>query len=248
VIRTRTQVLIVQGAFEYINQSVALPLFDTDLNRDRYGAVRAGAAYETGFPLWGTALQSSAIYSHGTGGRDLADADASGIPLSRQGASPLFTKANFDLHIGQPLPEGLRLDVFGRAQASFGKPMLVSEQFSLDGPLAVSSYPNGTLNVDEGGTLRGELGRPFAVPEFPVFLTLSPYVFAAYGAGRLDDPTFIELPTIRATAIGVGLRSGVDTPDPYRGLALGLEFARQYSNLPNLPQAWRLNFGASIRF
>jgi hemolysin activation/secretion protein len=248
VIRTRTQILIVQGAYEYINQSVALPLFDTDLNRDRYGVVRAGAAYETGFPLWGTALQSSAIYSHGTGGRDLADADASGIPLSRQGASPLFTKATFDLHIGQPLPEGLRFDVIGRAQASFGKPMLVSEQFSLDGPLAVSSYANGTLNVDEGGTLRGELSRPFPVPGFVVPLVLAPYGFAAYGSGRLDDPTIVELSTIRATAIGVGFRSAIDMPDGYQGLALGLELARQYSNLPNLPQAWRLNFGASIRF
>jgi hemolysin activation/secretion protein len=248
VIRTRTNTFSLTGAFEHISQNVALPLFSTDLNRDRYGVLRTGAAYETGLPWASAVLQSSATFAHGIGGLGRDDANASGIPLSRQGATPLFTKANFDAHLTQPLPEGFRLDLIGRAQVSFGKPLLVSEQFSLDGPQAVSAYPSGTLNVDQGGTLRGELSRPFAVPRFVVPLLLSPYVFWVVGAGQLVEPTIVELEVVRAGAVGGGLRGIVDMPGGYQGVILGIEVARQYSNLPNLPHTWRGNISTSIRF
>jgi hemolysin activation/secretion protein len=248
VIRTRTNTLSVNGAFEYINQNVALPLFSTDLNRDRYGVLRLGAAYETGLPWWSAALQTSATFSQGTGGRDSADALASGIPLSRQGAGPVFSKGIFDARVIQPLPNEFRLDLIGRAQTSFGTPLLVSEQFSLDGPQAVSAYPSGTLNVDEGGTLRGELSRSFASIGTAVPLILSPYGFGSFGVGRLLEPTIVELAVVRGGAVGAGVRSGMDFPGGYQGVTLGLEMARQFSNLPNLPQAWRSNVVMSVRF
>jgi hemolysin activation/secretion protein len=210
VIRTRTKTLSLNGAFEYISQHVYLLLFTTDLNRDRYGVLRAGAAYDTGLP-WGSAvLQTSATFSQGTGGRDSADVLATSIPLSRQGASPGFSKANFDAHVAQPLPEQFRLDLIGRAQTSLGNPLLVPEQFSLDGPQAVSSYPTGTLEVDEGVTLRGELSRPFLIEAVPVIL--EPYGFGSFGVGRLIEPTAVELAVVRGGALGVGLRSGIDIP------------------------------------
>jgi hemolysin activation/secretion protein len=248
MIRTRRQTFTVTGAFEYINQSVALPLFETDLNRDRYGVLRTGAANEFGLPWWDALLQSSATFSQGTGGRDRADADASGIALSRQGAGPLFTKANADAHITQPLPAAFRIDLIGRGQASFGKPLLVSEQFSLDGPQAISAYPSGTLNVDEGGTLRAELSRSFTMPNSMAPLNLSPYGFGVFGAGRLLSPTVVEVAAVRGGAVGAGLRSGVDMAGGYQGVTFGLEIARQFSNLPNLTHIWRGNFNMSIRF
>jgi hemolysin activation/secretion protein len=248
LIRTRTNTLSLNGAFEYISQNVALPLFSTDLNRDRYGVVRIGAAYETGLPWWSAALQTSATFSQGTGGRDSADALASGVPLSRQGADPLFSKATFDAHVTQPLPDEFRLDFIGRGQTSFGNPLFVSEQFSLDGPQAVSAYPSGTLNVDEGGTLRGELSRSFASIGTAVPVILSPYGFGSFGVGRLLEPTIVELPVIRAGAVGAGVRSGIDLPGGYQGVALGLEVARQFSNLPNLPHSWRGQVVMSFRF
>jgi hemolysin activation/secretion protein len=248
LIRTRTTTLSLNGAFEYISQSVALPLFSTDLNRDRYGVLRIGAAYETGLPWWSAALQTSGTFSQGTGGRDSADALASGVPLSRQGASPDFSKATFDARVTQPLPNEFRLDFIGRAQTSFGNPMLVSEQFSLDGPQAISAYPSGTLNVDEGGTLRAELSRPFAVTGAAVPVVLSPYGFGSFGIGRLLEPTIVELAVVRAGAVGAGVRSGIDVPGGYQGVTLGLEVARQFSNLPTLPQAWRVNVSMSLRF
>jgi hemolysin activation/secretion protein len=248
LIRTRTTTLNLNGAFEYISQSVALPLFSTDLNRDRYGVLRIGAAYETGLPWWSAALQTSGTFSQGTGGRDSADALASGVPLSRQGASPDFSKATFDARVTQPLPNEFRLDFIGRAQTSFGNPMLVSEQFSLDGPQAISAYPSGTLNVDEGGTLRAELSRPFALTGTAVPVVLSPYGFGSFGVGRLLEPTIVELAVVRAGAVGAGVRSGIDVPGGYQGVTLGLEVARQFSNLPTLPQAWRTNVSVSFRF
>jgi hemolysin activation/secretion protein len=248
LIRTRTNTLSLNGAFEYISQNVALPLFSTDLNRDRYGVLRIGAAYETGLPWWSAALQTSATFSQGTGGRDSADVLASGVPLSRQGAGPVFSKATFDAHVAQPLPDEFRMDFIGRAQTSYGNPLLVSEQFSLDGPQAVSAYPSGTLNVDEGGTLRGELSRSFASIGTAVPVILSPYGFGSFGVGRLLEPTIVELAIVRAGAVGAGVRSGIDLPGGYQGVALGLEVARQFSNLPNLPHSWRGQVVMNFRF
>jgi hemolysin activation/secretion protein len=247
VIRTRTNTLSLNGAFEYISQSVALPLFSTDLNSDRYGVLRTGAVYEAGLPWWSAALQTSATLSRGTGGRGSADALVSGIPLSRQGADPQFSKATFEAHVTQPLIDQFRMDFIGRAQTSFGRPLLVSEQFSLDGPQAVSAYPSGTLNVDEGGTLRVELSRPFALIGTAVPVILSPYGFGSFGAGRLVEPTIVELAAIRGGAVGAGVRSGIDMPGGYQGITLALEVARQFSNLPNLSQSWRGQVVMSFR-
>jgi hemolysin activation/secretion protein len=247
VIRTRTSTLSLNGAFEYISQSVALPLFSTDLNSDRYGVLRTGAVYEAGLPWWSAALQTSATFSRGTGGRGSADALASGIPLSRQGADPQFSKATFEAHVTQPLIDQFRMDFIGRAQTSFGRPLLVSEQFSLDGPQAVSAYPSGTLNVDEGGTLRVELSRPFALIGTAVPVILSPYGFGSFGVGRLVEPTIVELAVVRGGAVGAGVRSGIDIPGGYQGITLALEVARQFSNLPNLSHSWRGQVVMSFR-
>src|SRR6202011_6121515 len=141
----------------------------------------------------GAMLQSSATFSRSTGGRAAPDAAAPARPLSRQGASPHLPEAHAEAHLTHEQPAEFRVDLIGRAQAAFGKPLLVSEQFSLDGPQAISAYPSGTLNVDQGGTWRGELSRPFAVPGSVTPLILSPYGFGVLGAGRLVDPTIVEV-------------------------------------------------------
>ncbi|MDO9413831.1 MAG: ShlB/FhaC/HecB family hemolysin secretion/activation protein [Pseudolabrys sp.] len=248
LIRTRLETLSLNGGLEFINQSVALPLFGTDLNTDRYAAIRIGATYDTGLPWWGQGLQTSATFSKGVGGRNQADADASGIPLSRQRADPHFDKAVFDVRLIQPLPDAFRVDLIGRAQISFGDAMMLSEQFSLDSPQAVSAFPSGTFNVDEGFTLRSELSRPFAVNGFFGPLILSPYGFGSFGAGRLKNPTIVEQSTVRAAAVGAGLRSNIEMSGGYQGASLSVEIARQFSNVPDVEHAWRTNVSLSIRF
>jgi hypothetical protein len=79
-------------------------------------------------------------------------------------------------------------------------------------------------------------------------LILSPYGFGAFGVGRLNDPTIVELATVRAAVVGAGLRSTLDLPGGYQGATLNIEVARQFSNLPGLTQAWRANVGVSLRF
>jgi hemolysin activation/secretion protein len=224
-----------------------LPLFATDLNKDRYAALRIGAPYDSGLPWLDETLQASAVFSHGLGGRDAADA-TSGVPLSRLGASPFFAKGNLDARLVQPLAESLQFNLIGRGQTSFGKPLLQPEQFQLDGPLAVSGYPIGTLNVDEGVSLRGELSRPFLVEGGPVPLVLTPYAFGAYGIGRLREPTVLEVGVVRAGSFGAGIRSGFAMPNGYQGASLGLEVARQYSNLDTVGHGWRFNAVLNLEF
>jgi hemolysin activation/secretion protein len=248
VIRTRTATFTLTGAYEYITQNVFLPMFDTDLNRDRYGVLRGGAAIDSALPWLDESMQVSATFSKGTGGRDAADAASSGIPLSRQGAGPSFDKADFDAHLTQPLSEGFRLDLFGRAQTSFGQPLLTPEQFFLDGPQAVSAYATGALPVDEGATLRGELSRPFSAPGLVIPLILSPYAFGVVGVGRLDDPTAAEVASVQAASFGAGVRSGVDLPGGYQGLTANFEVARQFSDLPTLAHGWRESVSINMRF
>jgi hemolysin activation/secretion protein len=248
VIRTRTETFTLIGAYEYINQDVFLPMLDTDLNRDRYGVLRGGAAIDTALPWLDESMQASATFSQGTGGRDAADAASSGIPLSRQGAGPFFDKANVDVHLIQPLSGGFRFDLFARAQTSFGQPLLTPEQFFLDGPQAISAYATGDLPVDEGATLRGELSRPFSIPGPVAPLILSPYAFGVVGAGRLDDPTAAEVALVQAASFGAGVRSDVDLPNGYQGLTVNFEVARQFSDLPTLAQGWRENVSINMQF
>jgi hypothetical protein len=44
------------------------------------------------------------------------------------------------------------------------------------------------------------------------------------------------------------VRSGIDIPGGYQGVVLGLEVARQFSNLPNLSHSWRGQVVMSFRF
>jgi hemolysin activation/secretion protein len=248
VIRTRSETFSLNGAFEYIDQTLFLPALDSDLNHDRYSVLRGGPALDTALPWLGESLQGAVVFSHGLGGRNAEDAAESGVPLSRPGSGPYFSKATLDGRLVQPLTEGFRFDLIGHGQTSFGQPMMLPEQFFLDGPTAISSYPTGSLPVDEGATLRAELSRSFFVPEIKIPVVLSPYLFGAYGAGRLDDPTPVEVAMVHAAAFGAGVRSNVDFPGGYQGFSIALETARQYSNLPTLTQAWRENVVVNMRF
>jgi hemolysin activation/secretion protein len=248
LIRTRSKIFTLNGAFEHISQKVSLPLFATDLNSDLYSVARFGVDFETGLPLWNAALRASAAISQGLGGRDEADAAASSVPLSRQGASPRFTKAVAEALLGVPLPKGFRIDLEGRFQTAFGEPLMTSEQFALDGPQAISAFASGALSVDAGATLRAELSRPFAAPGFGLPLVLSPYGFGAVGVGHLEEPTAVEVVALQAGALGLGVRGALDLPGGWNSLAFALEVARQFSNIPDHKDGWRTNFNARVSF
>ena len=123
VLRSRSGTFILQGVFEQNTQYTDAFGFGTELNRDRHSVLRGGA--DAAFPLpWGAGFQVSALFSHGLGGRDQTDAANSGIPLSRIGAGPVFSKLSGTARIQQPLPEAFQLNLIGRGQTSFGDPLL----------------------------------------------------------------------------------------------------------------------------
>jgi hemolysin activation/secretion protein len=247
VVWTRSSSLNVNVSVEYVMQQLAAPAFGVTLNSDRYGVIRVGPDYAMSLP-WGAGMQLGAVLSQGLGGRTEADALASGVPLSRAGAGPDFTKIAGNFRVSQPLQGDLRFDLIGFGQLPMGKPMMLSEQFALDGTEAVSAFAAGTFNVDQGATLRGELVRPFAARFDAVGATVSPYLFGSVGRGWLFDVTAVEQSTINAAAVGFGARSTVDVAAGSPGLSFGLELARQFTDVAGLRQGWRGNLNAMVTF
>ena len=77
--------------------------------------------------------------------------------------------------------------------------------------------------------------------------SLSPYVFAAAGRGWLFNVTSVEQSVINAGALGFGARSTVEAAG-FLTTRLGVELARQYTDVPNLRQGWRANVNATVAF
>ena len=147
LIRERARFFVLQGAFEAIKQYTDLTQFGTELNRDRYSVLRGGADF--GFPLpWagGPSLRSSLLFSRGLGGRDQTEADSSGIPLTRVGAGPVFSKLAGDIRFYQPLPEAFQIALIGRGQ-SHSTTQSRSEQFALDAIDGVSPFPASSWSM-----------------------------------------------------------------------------------------------------
>ncbi len=247
VIWTRTASLNLNMSLESVTQQLEAPAFGLRLNSDRYAVLRGGVDYAGSSP-WGAGLQLGAGVSQGLGGRTEADAASTGVPLSRTGAAPDFSKLTANLRVSQPLPWGARFDVTGFGQTSFGQPLLRSEQFALDGVDAVSAFAAGTFSADQGMTARGELVRPFAAGFGATGATVSPYLFGAAGRGWLMDATSVEQAVINAGALGLGARGNIETADGSPGLNLGLELARQFTNVAGARQGWRGNVNATVAF
>lgn len=248
IFSSRSSSLNMNTSLEYITQQVDAPGLDVTLNRDRYWVLRAGPDYVTRLP-WGAGLQLGGSLSVGLGGRGAAEVTASGVPLSRAGASSDFTKITGYGRLSQPLPwQNVSFDLIGSGQLAMGKPMLRSEQFALDGSDAVSAFAAGTFSVDEGATLRGELSRSFAAKFEAANMTFSPYLFGAGGRGWLVNATGVEQSVINAGALGLGGRGSVEATARWPGFNFGVELARQFTDVPQLRQGWRGNVNAAVTF
>jgi hemolysin activation/secretion protein len=248
VILTRSHSLTLQASYEWQEEHEVASAFNSDVYSDNYSAIRLQAEDQMQWPF-GAVTDATLIFSQGIGGRDAADVAASGIPLSQQGASPTFSKLNFNGRWSQQLLAGFQSTVNLYAQTSFGQPLFLAEQLGLNGPYQVSSYPLGTFVVDEGATVRGELSYPFSLARFGLG-SVAPYAFGAYGAGVIDQPTALEQADIRAGSIGLGARIGANAtglPLPL-GATLSLEVARQYTNVAGEEQGYRANIGLAINF
>lgn len=267
LILTTDQTLRVQGTFDFIEERLrqgpaplgfASPVgWVYDYYRDRYSAVRLAAEWGVQFPWdWGGRAVSTAIYSHGLGGRTAWDAPFVGSSLSRNGAGPVFDRLYVDTRVIQPLPDQFEALLVARAQTSFGQSLMLAEQFSLDGPSAVSGFASGTVNVDRGITLRSELSRSFNVDFGFVQGNISPYIFGAWGRGVREWPFFGvapfwglgEVKWVEAESFGVGLRTGAVIDGLPLAEGLNVEFAKSISNLPFRRSGYRTNLTFILKF
>ena len=241
----RRQVLKLNLTAEAINQRLETPQFGTDLYHDQYRVARVGVN-DDALSIRGTHLLADITVSRGLGGRN-PTAGVPGVPLSRQGSGPDFNKLNFSVHDSQPLgSNNWRLDVIALGQESFGSPMMRSEQFSLDGVDALSAFAAGSLTVDQGATLRAEVGRPL-FNWSSRGAVVSPYALAAVGVGELLQPTAVETRWEHASTFGAGMRATFAAPWA-SSAQLGLEVAHQQANLPGIHDDWRVNVIAGLRF
>lgn len=247
IILSRTKSLYVTVVVEDIEQQISAPDFGVTLNHDHYRVLRGGVDYAAPLP-WGAGLQVGAQLSKGLGGRSADDAVASGVPLSRLGATPDFVKLAANARLAQPLPAGFRFDLIGAGQFTAGKPMFRSEQMSLDTSEAVSAFASGTLNADQALTLRGELAHPFALSLFGASAAVSPYLFSAAGRGWLANATALEQRSFNAAAVGTGVRSNVAIAATPQNASIALEVARAYTDLNGIRQGWRANVVGAVAF
>lgn len=206
LILDRRTSLDIFGQFSALSEVQALPQFGVDLSRDRLRILSVGAS---GSASAGTAsLISGAVrFSQGLdlfNARTLADAAVSGVPLSRQGAEPDFTKIEANATFVHLFGRGLQAKIDARGQLSASGALPASAQFSLDTIDGLPGFALGSLNVDEGLTGKIELAanRALASPGF----ALTPYLFAAYGYGTLAQPTIVEPGSIEGWSVGGGLR------------------------------------------
>jgi hemolysin activation/secretion protein len=164
---------------------------------------------------WGATLSGRATASfgiNGLGARTAADANAGVIGLSRLGADAEFQKFDVALNYIHPVVDHLVLALSARAQTSFNAPLLRSEQIGIANTSGLSAFDAGTIVGDQGYVARGELQSPWTLPvQNPVFdktlaVVAAPYVFGAYGEVFLKNPQVGEVPAIRASSFGAGLR------------------------------------------
>lgn len=203
------------------------PIFS--IFHDQYEDLRLAGEWTVNFPWsWGGKAISALIYNRGIGGLTGNIYD----PLSRPGASPYFNKLGAEVHLLQPLPENFVLAALGRAQTSFGHPLMESEELVLAGPDALSGFGLGTLNVDSGAVGRAELQRPFAVPLSGATAVAAPYVFGAWGGGRFEQVFPGQNPDVHATSFGGGVRANANFAGWPFNETLNFEAARVTSNVP----------------
>jgi hemolysin activation/secretion protein len=245
LIRTRHETLTLSSVLEWDQEYMRPTGFPGDLYDDDYFVWRGKADSQTAFS-GGVSVQAAGTLSQGLGGRTAPFGAL--VPLSQQGASPDFTKFNVEARWTQPLPNLFSFALYGEGQTSFGKPLMVSEQLSLDGPGAVSGYPTGTFVVDEGAFGRAEFGRTFTVPVFGKPLAIEPYVFGAGGFGTIDMATAVQQATIDIGSVGIGARTSLGPIETTPGADLGVELAHYFSDVRDQREGWRGNVSFSVRF
>jgi hemolysin activation/secretion protein len=184
---------------------------------------------------WGGIFTGRAVVSFGVDALGARSAAAASPlrPLSRQGADADFQKGEIWLTYSQLLTDHLGLNLFARAQSSFGQAMSRSEQIGIATTSGLSSFDAGNLQGDSGIVLRAEMDSPWNLPIAPDIgnAVASPYLFGALGELFLQDPTAVEAAHTKAASYGLGLRLNGLLRGPLSNALLSLEWGRQAESI-----------------
>lgn len=207
LIRTRREKLGLTASFDLAAETESAPAFGLTLNKDRLRLANVGANWSRSVAA-STTVATDILFTQGIAGlgaRTLGDVAATGIPFTRQGSTPDFSKLSGHWRSDTLLGGGFNLTTIARGQASLSHALPAPAQFSLDGSDALSSFAQGALSADSGVTGRAELARAMAYGQQNRGL-VTPYVFGAAGYGHVSNPTALEVPNINTWAFGGGLR------------------------------------------
>lgn len=145
------------------------------------------------------------------GARTPADAAASRIPLSRQGARPDFRSLLVTVDYAQPVGRHFALALRSQAQTSFGIALPNAERIGLTGANGLSAMESGAMLGDAGLLTRGEVQAPFSgtFAGARAAMLAVPYAFVAGGAVNNARPTILEREWVSGAAYGLGIRMGI---------------------------------------
>ncbi|WP_082074656.1 ShlB/FhaC/HecB family hemolysin secretion/activation protein [Martelella endophytica] len=225
-------------------QTFRSPGLTTPFTLDRLRVIRLTQSGDYFFTS-GARVSGAATLSLGLDGLGAYEPTVS-LPMSRDGAEPNFQKLKAEGSYLQPLGEMFNLSLTAKAQTSFGKPLASSEQMGLGGLNWVSAYVVSEIEADTGAAMRAELSYPTTFRPFEsrvgFAVSAAPYVFAAGGIAKLEQPTALEDESTRAGAVGLGIRfAAAEIDSPYTG-SLTLEYAHGASNADGQANRFNLSF------
>lgn len=216
---SRRSELSLTAQFEMSRQENRVSGFDMTLYRDALRVLRVGLdarhQLDNGAQL-SVFLQASQGLEQGA--RSIEAAETSGIPFSRIGARPDFSKLELSLAWSQFLSGQVLLVSTLRAQEVLRGPLPSAELFSLDGEDALSALVSGRLADDSGWTWRNEFSRGVLWPR--AGLQLVPFAYLTFGEPGTEVGETLD----SGLAAGLGLRSS------WRAFNLSLEYGRSRLN------------------
>ncbi|PUB17287.1 ShlB/FhaC/HecB family hemolysin secretion/activation protein [Yoonia sediminilitoris] len=244
-IRSRQKNLSGQIAFDHQidRQNIRAGGDTSPIYRDEINVVRIAAN--------GSYRNSDAAVSEGgimfSRGLDAFGAsDGEGTPLSREGASPAFSKLTASFRHERSLGDSFSLSVAGRGQASFGDTLVAAEQFGPVGAGDLSTFDAGALRGDSGAVLRTELAYVTRTDVAGRGLAIAPYAFAGAGYVSLANPTAVEEETTNASSFGVGVDFLLQGESPFRADSVRIEFGR--GSRDNGDDEDRISISGNLRF
>lgn len=210
IVLRRTESLALTAAFEEVDERQIAIDFNSTLSIDKLRTLTLDLD-------WRRTSQAAAVSANlgvrqgldALGARSQGDVLASGIPFSRQGASPDFSKIMGGVQGDWALGGGFTFSAAARFQASLSGALPGAEHVDISGPDGLSALPLGRVTGDSGVVGRLRLGRPFSAGAG----WITPYVYGAAATAWLDQPTVVE--AARTNGFGYGL--GADLSAPVRG-------------------------------